>query len=68
MLVQNVVSIKDFLLHSVRFVSDNLLSPVANVLRLVPYAHSHVTSRGPQGIRYLLPVVDQNGYAPHKDI
>jgi hypothetical protein len=67
-LVQNIVSINDSLLHSVSFVSNILLPPEANVLRLVPYAYCHVTSRGPQRILYLLPIVDQNGYAPHKDI
>ena len=50
------------------FTFYNFLPPEANVLRLVPYAYSHVTSCGPQSILYLLSIVDQNGYAPHKDI
>jgi len=58
-LIQNVVSIKDFLLHSVSFVSNNPLPPEANALRLMlirmlrSVDHKdtvHAAGRGPKRI------------------
>jgi len=58
MLVQHIVTIHYFSLHSVNFVSNNLLPPEANVLRLMLiFMLRSVDHKGD----YLLSVVDRNG-------
>jgi hypothetical protein len=51
-----------------RSLSERHIHGMAGERHGVCESQSHITSRGPQRIPYMLLVVDQNGYPPHIDI